>query len=161
MIVKNKYSVVWYVLIAALFLTAGLSSCDRGASEEVGAARKFADYVTRDDAPKRDSMIATQKFRDYFSNPYVAHDVQTWFRSFYDLKAGKFIASANADVDYNLTHQLEGALIDTAQIEETGMVRVNSPTAGEDGAYFWMVHQKGKPWKVAMVTKGESEVNFR
>ena len=68
--------------------------------------------------------------------------------------AGKFIKSASADVDRNLTNDLEGALSTTSKIVETGMVRVNSLNAGEDAAFFWMVHQDGKPWKVAMVTKG-------
>ena len=89
---KNKFSTTWYVLnFAGLFLFASaLSSCDRGASQEVGVARKFADAVAKNDATARDSMIATYKFKDFFTNPYVAHDVQTWFRSFYDPKAGKF-----------------------------------------------------------------------
>ncbi len=139
----------------------GLASCDRGAGEEVGVARKFADAVAKNNVPLRDSMIATYKFKEYFGNPYVSHDVVTWFRSFYDPSAGKFIRPASADVDRNLTSELEGALIDTSKIVETGMVRVNSPNAGEDAAFFWMVHQDGKPWKVAMVTKGESHVDFR
>ena len=144
-----------------LLLGSGLSSCDRGASEEVGVARKFADAVAKNNVPLRDSMIATYKFKEYFGNPYVSHDVITWFRSFYDPSAGTFIKPASADVDRNLTNDLEGALIDTSKIVETGMVRVNSPNAGEDAAFFWMVHQDGKPWKVAMVTKGESHVDFK
>jgi hypothetical protein len=163
MVRKNKCSTARFALNFAwlLLLGTGIAGCDRGAGEEVGTARKFADAVTRNNVPLRDSMIATQKFKDYFSNPYVSHDMLTWFRSFYDPKAGKFIGTAGADVDRNLTNDLEGALIDTAKIEETGMVRVNSPNAGEDAAFFWMVHQEGKPWKVAMVTKGESHVDFR
>src|SRR5579863_7342875 len=95
-------------------LMTGLSSCDRGAGEEIGVARKFSDAVTRNNAPLRDSMIATQKFKDYFANPYVAHDMLTWFRSFYNMKTGQFLTAASADVDRNLTPQLEGALSDTA-----------------------------------------------
>ena len=147
------------IAIVAFLFT--LSSCDRGAGEEIGVARKFADAVTRNEGLKRDSMIATQKFKDYFSNAYVEHDMFTWFRSFYDYKQGHFLGAASADVDRNLTSELEGALIDTSKILETGMVKVKSPIAGDDAAFFWMVHQEGKPWKVAMVTKGESEVNFR
>ncbi len=139
----------------------GLSGCDRGAGEEIGTARKFADLVARDDGPGRDSMIATQKFKDYFTNPYVHRDMLTWFRSLYDLRGGHFIGTASADVERDLKTELEGALIDTAQIEETGMVSVNSPNPGEEAAFFWMVHQEGKPWRVAMVTKGETQVNFR
>jgi hypothetical protein len=147
------------VLVALLSFFA--TGCDRGASEEVGVARKFADAVARNNQPLRDSMIATFKFKEYFGNPYVSHDVQTWFQSFYDAKSGAFRGTASADVDRDLTKELDGALIDTAKIEETGMVKVKSPNDGEDGAFFWMVHQEGKPWRVAMVTKGESEVNFR
>jgi len=144
-----------------LLISAGLSSCDRGASDQVGAARRFADAVASNDAPRRDSMIATAKLKEYFTNTFVARDMLTWFRSFYDVKNQKFIAEGTADVDRDLTTQLEGALIDTNQIEETGMVKVKSPIAGEDAVFFWMVHQKGKPWRVAMVTKGDSQVNFQ
>ncbi len=163
MIGKNKVSTAWYALHIALLLAlgSGLSSCDRGAGEEIGVARKFSDAVARNNVQQRDSMIATYKFREYFGNPYVSHDVQTWFRSFYDMKSSKFIGTASADVERDLTKQLDGALIDTAKIEETGMVKVKSPNADEDAAFFWMVHQEGKPWKVAMVTKGESQVDFR
>jgi hypothetical protein len=163
MVNKNKFSSAWYALNAALLLLlgSGLNGCDRGAGEEVGVARKFADAVTRNDSARRDPMIATQKFKDYFTNPYVAHDMLAWFRSFYDYKAGRFLGAADADVDRNLTTDLEGALLDTAHIEETGMVKVESPNAGEDAAFFWMVRQEGKPWRVAIVTKGEAEVNFR
>ncbi len=143
-----------------MLFASGLSSCDRGAGEEVGVARKFADAIARNNVPLRDSMIATYKFKEYFQNPYVAHDVQSWFGSFYDPKSGAFRSTASADVDRDLTKELEGALIDTAKIEETGMVKVKSPNAGEDGAFFWMVHQEGKPWRVAMVTKGESQVDL-
>lgn len=159
----HNFSRIWFALILAGFflLGAGLASCDRGAGEEVGVARKFADAVARNNAPLRDSMIATYKFKEYFGNPYVSHDVVTWFQTFYDAKNGKFFGTASADVDRDLSKDLDGALIDTSKIVETGMVRVNSPNAGEDAAFFWMVHQDGKPWKVAMVTKGQSQVDFR
>ena len=84
----------------------------------------------------------------------------TWFRSFYDVKNQKFVADGTADVDRDLSTQLQGALLDTNRIEETGMVKVKSPNAGEDGAFFWMVRQAGKPGRVAMVTKGDSQVFF-
>jgi hypothetical protein len=160
---SNKFSSVWFVAHLACFalLGAGLSGCDRGASEEVGVAKKFADAVARNNAPKRDSLIATYKFKEYFRNPYVSRDVEAWFRSFYDASTGKFLGTASADVERDLTKQLDGALIDTAKIEETGMVKVKSPNADEDAAFFWLVHQTGKPWKVAMVTKGETQVDFR
>ena len=164
---RQKDSFVYFRMtrIHSLTLLALISiaivGCDRGAGEEIGVARRFADAVTRNDAAKRDSMIATSKFKEYFDNAFVAHDMMTWFRSFYDYKNKRFLGTASADVERNLQPELEGALTDTAHIEETGMVKVKSPTAGEDAAFFWMVKQEGKPWKVAMVTKGESQVNFR
>jgi hypothetical protein len=106
-------------------------------------------------------MIATQKFKEYFQNPYVASDMLTWFRSFYDYHNHKFLGTVSADVDYDLAPKLKGVLIDTNEIEETGMVIVKSPTPGIDAAFFWIVHQHGQPWRVAVVTKGESEVNFQ
>ncbi len=142
-------------------LSVALSSCDRGAGEEVGVAQKFADAVASNDGPRRDSMIATQKFKEYFQNPYVASDMLTWFRSFYDYHTHKFLEPATADVDYDLSKKLQGALIDTDKIEETGMVMVKSPIPGQDAAFFWLVRQKHQPWRVAVVTKGESEVNFQ
>jgi len=142
-------------------LGAGLSSCDRGAGEEIGVARKFADAVASNNAVGRDSMIATQKFKDYFKNPFVASDMLTWFRSFYDYQKHQFDKYPTADVDYNLAPKLQGALIDTNAIEETGMVIVSSPTPGVDAAFFWLVRQKGEPWRVAVVTKGETDVDFQ
>lgn len=156
MLEKNRL----FLLPILILLVAGLSSCDRGAGEEIGVARKFADAVTRNNAVERDSMIATAKFREYFQNQFVGHDMLVWFRSFYDYKQGHFLKPPTADVDRNFTSQIQGALIDTARIEETGLVRVNSPVEGEDAAFFWMVHQQGKPWRIAMVTKGESELSF-
>ncbi|HEY3876652.1 MAG TPA: hypothetical protein VGM92_14340 [Candidatus Kapabacteria bacterium] len=153
----TRNSITAAIIVA---ISLALSSCDRGAGQEIGVARKFADAVARNDVPKRDSMIATTKFKEYFRNEYVAHDMLMWFRSFYDYKQSRFIGAASADVDRNLSKELEGALIDTNQILETGMVKVKSPVAGDDAAFFWMVHQEGRPWRVAMVTKGESEVNF-
>lgn len=158
---KNRLLAVCALLALGLTLTAGLSSCDRGAGEETGVAGKFADAVASNNAPLRDSMIATQKFKDYFKNQFVASDMLTWFRSFYDYHDHKFLGTVRADVDYNLAPKLQGALIDTSQIEETGMVIVSSPTPGVDEAFFWLVHQKGQRWRVAMVTKGEMDVNFQ
>lgn len=149
----------WPLVLSAL--TPFLMSCDRGASDEIGAARKFAEAVVRNNAKERDTMIATPKFKEYFDNEYVGHDMRMWFGTFYDYKEGHFKGSTSADVDRDLKHDLEGALIDTTEIEETGMVKVKSPNPGDDGAYFWMVHQRGKPWRVAVVTKGETRVNFK
>jgi hypothetical protein len=154
----------WMAMVRSLsflVLIAVMAGCDRGASEEIGVAQKFAEAVASNNAPRRDSMIATQKFKEYFQNPYVASDMLTWFRSFYDYHNHKFLGTVSADVDYDLAPKLKGVLIDTNEIEETGMVIVKSPTPGIDAAFFWIVHQHGQPWRVAVVTKGESEVNFQ
>src|SRR5437868_1455247 len=117
---KNERSRAWYWM--SLLLMLGIIGCDRGASEEIGAARRFAEAVVRNDVPHRDSMIATAKFKEYFDNQYVSSDMRTWFQSFYDLHEQRFLGTPSADVDRNLQPELEGALIDTNQIEETGMV---------------------------------------
>src|SRR5471030_1591913 len=104
-----------------ILITAGLASCDRGASDQMGAARRFADAVANNNARARDTMIATAKLKEFFSNPFVSRDMISWFRSFYDAKNQKFIAAGTADVDRNLEPELQGALLDTNHIEETGM----------------------------------------
>ncbi|HWF44567.1 MAG TPA: hypothetical protein VG537_07990 [Candidatus Kapabacteria bacterium] len=147
-------------VVVLLLAGAAISGCDRGASNEIGVAKKFADAVARNDTTARDTMIATAKFREYFNNPYVSHDMLSWFRSFYDYRKKEFTGAATADVDRNLESELAGSLNDTNRIEETGMVKVKNPVPGEDAAFFWMVKQEGKPWKVAIVTKGEAQVNF-
>jgi hypothetical protein len=165
---KNGYSWafrcrnIYSIAAAVSFVLAGvaLSGCDRGASTEIGVAKKFADAVARNDTTARDTMIATAKFKEYFNNPYVSHDMLSWFRSFYDYRKKEFTGEATADVDRNLESELAGSLNDTTKIEETGMVKVKNPVPGEDGAFFWMVRQHGKPWKIAIVTKGEAQVNF-
>ena len=145
-----------------LFLIAlGLTSCDRGATEQIQAAQRFADAVARNNAPARDSMIATGVFKRYFENPYVSRDFFDWMRTIYDIGKNKFLASSRADVDRDLHEELNGALLNEGEIEETGMVKVNSPVPDEPAAYFWMVKQKGRHWAVAIVTKGESVVNFK
>ncbi|MDP4198170.1 MAG: hypothetical protein Q8922_01925 [Bacteroidota bacterium] len=138
-----------------------LAGCDRGASDEIGAARKFSEAVVRNDQTGRDSMIATAKFKEYFDNAYVGHDMRIWFGTFYDYKEGHFSGTSSADVERDLKPDLQGALIDTTEIEETGMVKVKPKDPSEDAAFFWMVHQRGKPWRVAVVTKGETKVNFK
>jgi hypothetical protein len=128
---------------------------------QIDAAQRFSDAVTRNETSRRDSMIATYKFKEYFTNQYVAADFLQWFRSFYDLKEKKFTLTARADVDRDLKKDLEGGLIDSAPVEETGVVRVRVPGDDEHSAYFWMVRHKGGTWKVAIVTKGELAVKFR
>ena len=162
---KNGRSLAFHChsIYLLIFIASGalLSGCDRGASTEIGAAKRFADAVARNDTTSRDSMIATDKFKEYFKNSFVAHDMLVWFRTFYDYKQMQFTGEATADVDRNLEQELNGVLLDTNRIEETGMVKVKNPNAAEDAAFFWMVKQNGKPWKVAIVTKGETPVNFK
>ena len=136
------------------------TGCDRGATEQIQAAEKFSDAVTRNEGSRRDSMIATYKFKEYFQNEYVAADFLKWFRSFYDLSERKFVLTARADVDRDLTKELEGSLVDTNKIEATGVVRVLTPDS-DKSAYFWMVKQEGLHWKVAIVTKGDMTVKFK
>ena len=164
MLKKRQRSLASHFLSSAfvVLLAAGLASCDRGATEQIQAAEKFADAVARNNVGLRDSMIATQLFRKYFQNDYVASDFITWIQSIYDLKERKFFGAARADVDRDLKPDLRGtALIDfNTEIEESGMVRIKSQNKNDPPAYFWMVKQKGKHWMVAMVTKGEMQVDF-
>lgn len=146
--------------LIALLAFVTLESCDRNASAQLSGARNFADAVSRNDTARRNALIATYKFREYFENPYVASDMMSWFRSFYDYQERHFRATSAADVDRDLKPSLQGNLIDTAAIDETGIVKVKSPNPGEESAIFWMVHQHDRPWKVAIVTKGEMQVNF-
>jgi hypothetical protein len=158
---SKKNGRLWASIFVLSALGTLLTSCDRGSSDQIGAARRFTDAVVRNNVKVRDTMIATAKFKEYFENAYVGHDMRLWFGTFYDYKEQHFKSAANADVDRDLKRDLEGALLDTTEIEETGIVKVNAPTAGDDAAFFWMVHQRGKPWRVAVVTKGETRVNFK
>jgi hypothetical protein len=140
----------------------GLTGCDRGATEQVQAAQKFADAVVRNNTALRDSMIATRLFKKHFDNEFVRSEFIGWMATIYDMHGNKFAGSARADVDRDLKTDLSaGGLLSGDEIEETGMVRVKSPNEGQPSAYFWMVKQKGHHWAVAMVTKGEIAVNFR
>jgi hypothetical protein len=84
---KNGLSPV-YLFSSIILLSSVLSfiGCDRGATAQIQAAERFSDALTRNEGPRRDSMIATYKFEEYFTNQYVADDFLQWFRSFYDLK---------------------------------------------------------------------------
>jgi hypothetical protein len=157
----SKLSTKHLALGTFLLLCALLTGCDRGATEQVQAAQRFADAVSRNDLPARDSMIATGVFKRYFDNAFVSRDFFDWMRTIYDTKNNKFFASSRADVDRDLKTELAGGLLRDGEIEETGMVKVNSPNPGDPAAYFWMVKQKGRHWAVAIVTKGESVVNFK
>jgi len=158
MIKQSRELAITVILIA---LTLPFIGCDRGANVQIEAAKKFADAITKNNAAVRDSMIATHKFKEYFQNVYVTNDMITWFRTFYDYQQGKFIKPASADVDRDLRKDLEGGLITSDSVEDTGIVKVKSPFAGEPTAIFWMVKQTNQPWKVAIVTKGEMQVLFR
>jgi hypothetical protein len=149
-----------WVLLAGVLSIASLTSCDRGGSAQIEGARNFADAVSRNDKARRDTLIATHRFQEYFQNDYVESDMMSWFRTFYDYQSRHFHQTPSVDVDRDLRDQLQGGLIDTSAIEETGIVKVKPPTAGEEAAVFWMVRQHGHPWKVAIVTKGEMQVNF-
>ncbi len=159
---QQSSALPWHsvVLILLLFGTA-LTSCDRGASEQIQAAEKFADAMARNNVALRDSMIATPLFKSQFQNAYVASDLISWMQIIYDIKKNKFASTTRVDVDRDLKPDLKGHLFDNgAEIEETGMVRVKSPLENDQSAYFWMVKQKGAHWKVAIVTKGELQVDF-
>src|ERR1043165_5050305 len=142
MLKKRQRSLVsGFLSIAIAILVAGqLTGCDRGATEQIQAAEKFADAVARNNVGLRDSMIATQLFLKYFKNDYVASDYITWLQSIYDLKDHKFFGAVRADVDRDLRHELRGtALVDfNAEVEETGMVRVRAQDKNQPSAYFWM-----------------------
>lgn len=149
------------LILSLLLIALGASSCDRGAGAQVAAARQFTDAVVVNDVARRDSMIATMRLKEHFENDYTTAEIINWFRSFYDLGQKKFKTLSRADVDAKLTETIEGGLLKPGEIEETGMVRVNSAIEGEQHAYFWMVKQKDQPWKIAMVTKGEMKVLFK
>jgi hypothetical protein len=153
----NERSLWPLVLVMALVFI----GCDRGATEQIQAAQKFADAVSRNDVSARDSMIATRVLKKYFDNAYVSRDFFDWMRTIYDGQNKKFYSTSRADVDRKLNDELSGGLIYDGEIEETGMVRVKSPDEGQPPAYFWMIKQKGRHWAIAIVTKGESAVNFR
>jgi hypothetical protein len=154
MLKKSVRSLVFVSL--SLILLAG---CQGTENEQMNAAKRFSHAVTTNDKGKRDSMIGTFLFREYFQNQYVEADFLRWFRSFYDMQNKQFFGSARVDTDRKFATELRGAMIDTAAVEETGVVRVASPKKEEPAAYFWMVKQNGS-WKVAIVTKGEQLVHF-
>ena len=148
-------------LSIVILLCLALVGCDRGATEQIQAAERFANAVVSNNTGARDSMIATRVFKKYFTNPYVTSDFIGWMRSIYDIHNNKFFSTSRADVDRDLKQDLSVGLLSSDEIEETGMVRIKSPNEGEQAAYFWMVKQKGHHWAVAIVTKGEAAVNFK
>ena len=161
---RNRKSSEWSLASSiCCFLLAALvcSGCDRGASEQIQAAERFAQAVASNNIPARDSMIATRVFMSYFTNDFVSRDFFDWMRTIYDVANKKFFSTSRADVDRDLRQELAGGLLYDGDIEETGIVRVKSPNEGEQPGYFWMVKQKGRHWAVAIATKGESAVNFK
>lgn len=144
-----------FVLLSLL----AIAGCKGTEDEQINAARRFTEAVTTNDKPKRDAMVATFLFREYFTNQYVEADFLRWFRTFYDMQNKKFLGTARVDTERKFAKDLRGAMIDTAAIEETGIVRVTNPSKDEQAAYYWMVKQNGS-WKVAIVTKGEQLVHF-
>jgi hypothetical protein len=154
MLRKSVRSSVFVLLSLLIF-----AGCKGSEDEQVSAAKRFTHAVATNDKARRDSMVATFLFRDYFQNQYVEADFLNWFRSFYDYQQSKFKGSARVDTQRKFAKELHGGMIDTAAIEETGVVRVNHPNKEEAPAYFWMVRQEGR-WKVAIVTKGEQLVHF-
>ena len=142
MLKKNeKSSVLRFISISLVIVV--FAGCDRGATEQIQAAERFANAVVRNDVAVRDSMVATRVFRKYFTNPYVTSDFIGWMRSIYDLHNNKFYSTSRVDVDRDLKQELSVGLLSSDEIEETGMVRIKSPNEGEQAAYFWMVKQKG------------------
>jgi hypothetical protein len=139
----------------------GLASCDRGAGEQIGYAKKFADAVVVNNEPLLDSMIATARLKEHFDNDFTKAEMIEWMRGFYDYGTKRFKTKASADVDENFIDDVAGGMLRSGEIEETGKVRVRAPIKGQHDAYFWMVKQKGRPWEVAMVTKGEMKVHFK
>ena len=156
MLRKSVRSQVFVLLLSLLVFVWG---CKGSEDEQLSAAKRFTHAVASNDQPKRDSMVATFLFRDYFDNQFVEADFLNWFRTFYDMQEKKFRGNARVDSDRKFASELKGGMIDTAAVEETGLVRVSSPNKGEPAAYFWMVKQGGS-WKVAIVTKGEQLVHF-
>src|SRR5688572_29626603 len=78
MLKKSVRSLVFVLL--SLLLLAG---CKGTEGEQMNAAKRFTHAVATNDKPKRDSMVATFLFREYFQNQYVEADFLRWFRSFY------------------------------------------------------------------------------
>lgn len=147
--------------VCVLLLTLMLVSCDRGAGVQIKAAKQFARSVALHDTLARDSMIATARFHQHFSNDFVEAELIELMRTIYDPANDEFKGKVRADVDADLRPDLQGGLRLPGEIEETGMVRVKSPMVTHPYIYFWMVKQQDRKWQVAMVTKGEQKVLFK
>ena len=158
---KNFGALRWTNWLLLAVFVIGLSSCDRGAGEQIAVAKKFSDAVVSNNEPVIDSMIATARLHEHFANQFTRAELIQWFRTFYDFGEKKFKTKASADVDDKFADDLAGGMLRPGEIEETGKVRVRSAVPGQFDAYFWMVKQKDRPWGVAMVTKGEMKVLFK
>lgn len=151
----------WHKCLTLALLSLGLASCDRGAGEQIGYAKKFADAIAVNNEPLLDSMIATARLKEHFDNEFTKAELIQWVRSFYDHSTKKFKTKASADVDDNFINDVAGGMRRPGEIEETGKVRVRAPIKGEHDAIIWMVKQEDRPWAVAMITKGEMKVHFK
>jgi hypothetical protein len=157
----NSRASHWRNAIVTAVLCIALSSCDRGAGEQIAVANKFSNAVVINNEPLIDSMIATVRLKEHFDNQFTRAELIRWIGSFYDKSTKRFKTKSSADVDDNFAEELGGGMLRRGEIEETGKVRVRAPIKGEHDAYFWMVKQEGRPWGVAMVTKGEMKVLFK
>lgn len=147
--------------VVALLISVALVGCDRGAGEQVAVANKFANAIVMNNEPLLDSMIATVRLKEHFDNQFTRADLIQWVNTFYDRSTKRFKTKTSADVDDKFGDELAGGMLRPGEIEETGKVRVRAPIKGDFDAYFWMVKQKGRPWGVAMITKGEMKVYFK
>lgn len=145
----------------ASLLCVMLTGCDRGAGEQIAVANKFVNAVVVNNEPLVDSMIATATLKAHFDNEFTRAELINWFNTFYDKGTKRFKTKSSADVDDKFADELGGGMLRRGAIEETGKVRVRAVNPGEHDAYFWMVKQEGRPWGVAMVTKGEMKVHFK
>ncbi|MDP4200108.1 MAG: hypothetical protein Q8922_06175 [Bacteroidota bacterium] len=161
----NKLGNTYSFLLTLILLTVSVSSCDNRRAGEIRAARNFAGSVVRNDIAARDSMIATAKLQAAFANDSIGGHLRQWFGTFCDSLGNRTNSDEwRLDADRDLRTALNGALIDTAEIEETGTVRVSNGLIFENPSsepFFWMVRQRGKPWRVAFVTMGDTTMDFR
>lgn len=157
----NSRASRWRSAIVVAILGVALSSCDRGAGQQVAVANKFANAVVINNEPLIDSMVATVRLKEHFDNEFTRAELIRWIDSFYDKSTKRFKTKTSADVDDNFIEELGGGMLRRGKIEETGKVRVRAPIKGEHDAIFWMVKQEDRPWGIAMITKGEMKVYFK
>jgi hypothetical protein len=157
----NSRASRWYSCVVIALLGVAVAGCDRGAGEQVAYANKFASAIVVNNEAMIDSMIATARLKEHFDNQFTRAELIQWVSTFYDKSTKRFRTKTSADVDDNFINEVAGGMLRPGEIEETGKVRVRAPIKGDLDAYFWMVKQKGRPWGVAMITKGEMKVHFK